>query len=133
MKKLAITLALLTPVLLLATSAPTQADEILLPIISVTPASYDFGFVPVGALAQGNLVVHNLGEAPLLVTAVKTRAPFADGVSAPFMVPGGGSRRVQIAFAPGQPIQYSGVCTFLSNAANDPAYSVPLTGWGYEE
>jgi hypothetical protein len=109
------------------------AGEIQLPLISVTPSSYDFGEVPVGAVAQGNLLVTNdSADSPLIVKAVKTKAPFSDGATS-FTLQPGQSRRVRIAFAPPATGQYNSYCTFVSNAANAPVLNVPLSGTGVAE
>jgi hypothetical protein len=127
MKRLAVGLALVALVLSAVTA---YAGEIQLPLISVTPTSYDFGQVPVYAVAQGALLVTNdSADSDLIVTAVKTKAPFSDGASS-FTLGPGQSRRVSIAFAPPAPGQYNSYCTFISNAANHPVLNVPLSGTG---
>ena len=95
----------------------------------MTPSSYDFGTVPVGAVAQGSLLVRNTGGAPLIVNNVKTKSPFADGATS-FTVPAGGSRRVNIAFAPPAAGQYNSYCTIESNASNNNLVIIPLSGTG---
>jgi hypothetical protein len=127
MKRLALTLMALTICVIALSTA--IADEFKLPIISVTPNPYDFGQVPIGAIANGSLLVSNNGDMPLIVTAVKTKAPFGDGATS-FTVPPGGSRRVKIWFQPTSEGYFTGPCTFLSNAANDPAYTATLNGEG---
>jgi hypothetical protein len=130
MKKLALGLMLL----LIGVGATSigNADEFLLPIISVEPDPYDFGQVPLNAIARGVLVVSNSGDMPLIVESVKTRAPFSDGATS-FTVPPGGSRKVMISFRPTTVGVVSGPCTFISNAANDPTLTVTLTGEGVAE
>ena len=130
MKKLAFGLLALTISLgLLSTAASAQG--FLLPIITVEPGSYDFGPVPIGAIASADLLVTNSGDLPLIVNAVKTRAPFNDNATS-FTVPGHSSRRVSIAFIPTAVGTFSSVCTFQSNAANEPVLNVPITGTGIE-
>jgi hypothetical protein len=127
MKKLAIGLMLL--LLCVGATSIGNADEILLPIISVEPDPYDFGQVPLYSIARGTLIVSNSGETPLIVESVKTRAPFSDGATS-FTVPPGGSRKVMISFQPTSVGVVSGPCTFISNAANEPTLTVTLTGEG---
>lgn len=129
MKKLAIGLAIL--VIGLGLSGAAQADEIELPVISVSPASYDFGNVPLNAVATGSLMVSNTGGSPLVVSAVKTKAPFGDNATS-FTIQPGQSRRVDIYFAPTAATTYNSWCTFQSNAHNAPLLSVPLSGTGVE-
>jgi hypothetical protein len=132
MKRLAVGLALVALVLAAVGVHAQGGGGLPLPQISVTPASYDFGNVPIGAVASGALLVKNIGGGTLIVDAVKTKAPFLDGVSSSFTLGPGRSRRVNIGFAPTAPVQYNSVCTFQSNAANTPVLNVPLTGWGVE-
>jgi len=130
MKKLVFTFVLALAALGLTGSA-LRADGLQLPVISVTPAAYDFGNVPVGALATGYLVVSNTGDLPLVVSAVKTKAPFNDD-SSTFTVQPGQTRRITISFAPGATIQYNGVCSISSNAYNAPLLNVPISGMGVQ-
>lgn len=109
---------------------PVHADG-LQAVISVQPASYDFGNVPVNAVATASLLVSNTGNAPLVVSAVKTKVPFGDNATS-FTLQPGKSRRVDITFIPPAPGQYSGGCTFQSNAGNAPLLNVPLSGTGVE-
>jgi hypothetical protein len=113
------------------TLGQATAGEIMLPVISVEPGSYDFGPVPLFALASGYIRVINSGDMPLVVNAVKTKAPFLDGATS-FTVPGHSSRRVLIGFAPTVLGPASGVCTIQSNANNAPVLNVPLSGEGVE-
>ena len=129
MKRLAVSLALVA--LVLAAAGVHARDTFPAPQISVTPASYDFGNVPIGAVSPGTLMVKNIGSGTLIVRAVKTKAPFFDGATS-FTLGAGQSRRVNIGFAPTAPVQYNSVCTFVSNAFNGTVLSVPLTGWGVE-
>ena len=129
LKAFALVLMLLT--VGVGTLGSATAGEFLLPIISVEPASYDFGSVPIGALSPAALLVTNSGDAPLFVNAVKTKAPFGDGATS-FTVPGHSSRRVNIYFAPTSPGTFNSVCTFQSNAHNAPVLNVPLSGVGVE-
>lgn len=126
MKKLAMALGFALMVVgLMGQSANAQLQ---LPTLSVSPASHDFGSVPVGALATGTLTVTNTGGATLNVTAVKTRAPFGDNATSFTLAPGA-SREVLVSFAPSAAGVYSHVCTFLSNAGNGTV-NVPLSGTG---
>jgi len=130
MKKIALScIVLLSAALLFA--VPASADSFLLPIISVSPASYDFGPVPVYAIASADFLVTNSGDVPLVVSAVKTKAPFMDNATS-FTVPGHSSRRITIYFAPTALGSYTGVCTILSNAANLPTYNIGLAGEGVD-
>jgi hypothetical protein len=128
MKKLTLALGLAV-IAIAATSVGVQSQGIPLPQIQVTPSTYDFGTVPVGAVAQGNLLVTNTGGGPLIVNNVKTKSPFADGASS-FTLQAGQSRRINIAFAPPAPGPYSSYCTIDSNASNNPLVIIPLSGTG---
>lgn len=124
MKKLALSLVMLTLAFsAFAVSAHAAAN------ISVTPASHDFGTVPVNALAQVNMLVTNTGDATLNVTSIGTAAPFlVSGTT--FSLAPGKSRKIVVGFAPTAPIHYMGNLTIQSNAANAPTLNVALSGWG---
>lgn len=128
MKKLALGFALLVAAFGFA-GARVHAQGIPLPTISVSPSSYDFGNVPVGAVANTTLTVTNTGGGTLNVTAVKTKAPFGDNATS-FSLGAGQSQQVIVTFAPSAPVQYNSVCTFQSNANNAPVLHVPLAGMG---
>ena len=128
MKKLAFALVL-TIAALGATGSLLHAQALQLPTISVAPASYNFGNVPVFALATTDLVISNTGDLALNVTAVKTKAPFTANANA-FTVQPHSTRRITIAFAPTAQVQYNGSCTIVSNAYNAPSLVVPLSGTG---
>ncbi len=124
MKKLALSLALLTLAFsAFAVSAHAAAA------ISVTPASYDFGTVPVNALANTTVTVTNTGDATLNVTSVSTAAPFVVSGTTFSLAPGK-SRKLMVGFAPTAPIHYAGSLTITSNASNAPTVNVALSGWG---
>jgi hypothetical protein len=121
---------LLALTFVIAFAGIASADGFLLPLISASPASVDFGNVPLYAVATANIVVSNDGDFPLVATRVSTAAPFLDGTDG-FTIYGHSSRRVQVAFAPTQAGTASGNLLILSNADNYPVFLVPLTGYGY--
>ncbi|GJM43992.1 MAG: hypothetical protein DHS20C21_08340 [Gemmatimonadota bacterium] len=107
-----------------------DAQGLQLPLISVTPTSVSFGNVPVYAVATESIVVTNdSADSPLVVSAVKTKAPFSEAVTS-FTLQPGESRRIDIAFAPTATVSYNGTCTIQSNANNAPVLHVPLSGTG---
>jgi len=127
MKRL--TLGLLALGFGLALAGAPAHTQGLAAVISVDPASHDFGTVPVSAVATASLMVSNTGNAPLVVSAVKTKAPFGDNATS-FTIQPGQSRRVDILFAPQSPGVYNDNCTFQSNASNGALFHVPLSGTG---
>ena len=128
MKKLVAGLALAA---LALSAVGAQAQGIPLQQIQVTPSSYDFGDVPVYAVAQGTLTVKNVGGAPLVVTQVKTKLPFGDNATS-FTVMPGKSKNITILFAPQSPGAASGYCTINSNDPSNPLVIIPLSGFGVE-
>ncbi|MEZ4651313.1 MAG: hypothetical protein R3E97_21480 [Candidatus Eisenbacteria bacterium] len=127
-----LTLALVLLSLCFGGIQTAEADELLLPIIRVEPASVDFGTVPVWSVATQYVMIYNDGDIPLLITNVKTKAPFLDGISSPVMIPGHSQRRMSVGFAPQSPSHFFGVATIISNAANYPLFNIQLEGWGEE-
>ena len=107
-------------------------DGFLRPIIRVEPASVDFGYVPLFAVASQYVMIYNDGDMPLLIDNVKTKLPFLDGTSSPVMIPGHSQRRLLVGFAPQTPTHSTGVATIISNAANYPLFNIQLEGWGEE-
>jgi hypothetical protein len=129
MKKFALALTFATLVL---SAVQAHAGGLELPIISISPSSYDFGNVPVSAVAAGSITVTNLSaDSDLVVDAVKTKAPFSDDTTSFTLAPGH-SRVINLAFAPTAPVTYNSVCTIQSNASNGTVKHIPLTGTGVE-
>jgi len=129
MKKLAMALGLLM-MLVGFSGGVARADELPMPTFTVTPASHDFGSVPVNALASADLVVTNTGVGSITIVSVKTKAPYSCGATSFTLAPGQ-SRRVSVAFAPRAAGQYNTTCSFVSNIPS-VYVNVPLSGTGVE-
>jgi hypothetical protein len=130
MRKIVVSLALACVVLV--ASGSVALAQLQGPLISVNPTSYDFGQAPLYTVTSFVLTVYNTGDAPLTVYSVKTRAPFIDSVSAPFIIAPGGHAKINVGFAPTQVGVFSGVVTLDTNAWNTPVVNVPLTGEGID-
>lgn len=108
----------------------SASAQLQLPALSVSPASHDFGSVPVNALASGTLTVTNTGGATLNVTAVKTCAPFGDDATSTTLAPGQ-PRQVTISFAPKAAGVFKSTCNCFSSLPT-VYVNVPLTGTGVD-
>jgi hypothetical protein len=99
--------------------------------IEVTPATLDFGPVPVGTAKDLPLTVRSTGNAPLTVSALDINPPFTVVSPArPFTVSPGASATVQIRFAPDRAAVFSATLTVRGNATAQPSLTVPLVGTG---
>lgn len=95
-------------------------------ILSVSPASRDFGAVTIGQTGVRTFTVSNLGSATLTGTA-SAGAPFVVSGGRSFSVAGGASATVTVSFSPVAAINYSGKVDFASNGGSA---SAGVTGSG---
>jgi outer membrane protein assembly factor BamB/subtilisin family serine protease len=103
------------------------------PDISVTPTSYDYGYVKVGEHADNTFVVKNEGFALL---SVNSTALIGDDASEFSIQSGGGSfdlnpnetRDVVVRFEPQSFGDKKATLRFISNDPNENPYDVPLSG-----
>ncbi|MEV8516727.1 choice-of-anchor D domain-containing protein [Dactylosporangium sp. NPDC051484] len=98
--------------------------------LSITPASVNFGSVPVGLSATKTLTVSNTGNLAVTVTkAAPPALPYVVNTPLPegqVLAPGD-TIQVQVTFAPSMPGTYNNVYTISSNDGNG-AHAVPVTG-----
>ena len=102
--------------------------------ISVSPANYDFGLVPCNFIADVQVTVSNLGDMPLVMTAVSGLAgnanPFSvinDNVSGQ-TIEVSGSRTLTVRFLPRRANIYTNIVSINSNDPDTPSYSFVVTG-----
>jgi photosystem II stability/assembly factor-like uncharacterized protein len=69
------------------------------PIFHQSENSIDFGERSVGGGALRQLLLNNLGQAPLNITSINISSPFTTG-TAPVTIPPGGSHRLFVTFRP---------------------------------
>lgn len=81
------------------------------PVVSVNPASHDFGTVAVGASAQLSLTVRNSGTGRLIGQAT-TSPPFSIATGAGYDLGPGEAQNVIVEFAPAAPQGYTGAIYF---------------------
>ncbi|PYV03183.1 MAG: hypothetical protein DMG10_12230 [Acidobacteria bacterium] len=96
------------------------------PAITVSPASRDFGSVPVGGWADRTFTVQNTGTDTLTGSAF-TSSPFSVFSGSTFSIAAGTSQDVVVRFSPASEASYSGSVNFTSNAGN---VSPGVTGVG---
>jgi len=87
------------------------------PAISVTPASQDFGSVPVGSYADRTFMVQNTGGGTLTGNA-STSAPVSVVSGSPFSLAAGANQAVVVRFSPASEASFVGNVSFTSNAGD---------------
>jgi PKD repeat protein len=97
------------------------------PQLAVTPASRDFGTLPVGQSSTQDFSVVNNGIDNLSGTAAVTGGGFLLLSGSPFNVSGGQTSTVTVTFTPGSAGSFSGRVVFASNGG---ASTNPLAGAG---
>ncbi|HSQ59354.1 MAG TPA: PKD domain-containing protein [Acidobacteriota bacterium] len=114
----------------LAAAAASRAAVISAPWIHISPATHDFGTVPLGQTASRTYTVTNAGDQNLTVTDVTSSDPqYASTTAMPFTVPPAGQSTVSVRFAPSAAVPSAATLTFHSNGANDP-FTVQASGAG---
>ncbi|HMY75889.1 MAG TPA: NF038122 family metalloprotease, partial [Blastocatellia bacterium] len=100
------------------------------PIISVEPASLDFGSVTINSTSDRTLTVRNTGTAALDVTGItssNSRFSVTSGTS--FNVAAGGQQSVTVRFGPTASGAQTGTLSIAGNAGSNPT-TVQLRGEG---
>lgn len=102
------------------------------PSITATPASVDFGVVPVGETRDVPVVVRNEGTAPLEVTSLSTvNSRFSvTGAAARFTLEPGEERTLVARFAPNAIGIETGALALAANDPSTPSFTVSLRGAG---
>ena len=108
-------------------TSTTFSVTVNVPILGVTPASYAFGILLTGTIAQASFTITNGGTSLLTGTASGASGPFTIVSGSPYSVPSNGSGTVVVQFAPTGLGTYSNSLIFASNGG----YSTNLvTGTG---
>jgi hypothetical protein len=97
------------------------------PVLSVTPASLNFGSVIVNTTMEMTFTVRNIGGGTLTGTAAASGAPFSVVAGSPFMLGAGASQTVTVRFSPTAGNTFTSNVNFTSDAGT-PSRSV--TGQG---
>jgi autotransporter-associated beta strand protein len=87
------------------------------PILAVSPASYNFGYVVTGGIAQTTFIITNSGDGALTGTA-SVGTPFAIVAGSPYTVAPAGSTNVIVSFTPSAVGTYSNNVIFTSNGGS---------------
>lgn len=116
---------------LLVATVPTAPND---PMISVTPATLDFGAVKVGEFVDRAFTIRNICEVPLVGSVGSVAPPFAivAGGGSFDLLPGG-TRQVIVRFAPGSAVVYHRFVAVTSNDPDESRVDVQLLGQGIEE
>ena len=101
------------------------------PAIFVSPAFLDFGTVSAGQTKDLSVTITNKGNAPLVVSTVKTTgSAFSVTSSTPQPIAAGDSASVTVRFAPTGGGAQTGTLAIASNDPAQPTVSLNLTGSG---
>ena len=103
------------------------------PQIRLTPASIDFGPVPLGSTSTRTLTVVNVGTADLVVTGVSlgAAAGFSVDFDGPVALAAGEALAMDVAFAPAvRDVPLSDLLAVASNDPDEPTVVVELSGTG---
>jgi hypothetical protein len=117
----------------LAAGCHTQLQQAQ-PQLSVSAKSLSFGAVPVLNPSSQTVVLTDVGEADLTVSAITVTpagGPFALQGTAPHSVAGGGgSQTLTVTFTPPAQESYQGALLIASDDPTTPSLSIALTGQG---
>ena len=109
---------------------PVTLDVTGAPDIEITPTSYAFGDLFLGATATAGIVVRNAGTDDLTITGITIDEPAFTADADAFVLTAGESRVVNVTFAPTAAQSYAGTMTVASDDPSDPALTVALSGAG---
>lgn len=97
-------------------------------LLEAEPDSLDFGIVGVGGQGNGSVVVRNVGDAPVSVTAFAFQGPFSTSRQPPLNIPAGAERTLEIVFAPDMEGEIEGALILAHDAGEQ--LTVSLRGVG---
>lgn len=100
------------------------------PEISASPMTLAFGSVVAGESASKGILVRNVGEEMLNVSAITISGPPFTTIAAPFSLAPLDSASIAVKFSPLEVGPASGSLFIASNDADDPAVAIALTGSG---
>jgi len=99
--------------------------------IDLSATAHDFGDVPVGESADWELLITNLGNDDLNLTAITCDEPvFSTDFAPRLLLPPGASTTVTVTFTPPAAIEYSGQLSIESDDPDEPTVVVALQGTG---
>ena len=102
------------------------------PAWTVTPASFNFGKVPINTNLTKNFAIKNTGNTPIRINSVGSSSPrFVGSTAGAFDVPVGGTVNLTVRFNPIAITSYSGAITIRSNAAEPGLLRAVVAGTGY--
>ena len=100
------------------------------PVIQVTPASIDFGVVPIGQTATDTLTIQNIGSDTLFVSDVTIDSSSFVASPTTLTILPGSMDFLFVMFTPLEQRSYLGVLSIMSNARTSPT-NIPLSGVGW--
>jgi hypothetical protein len=97
--------------------------------VSLSPASINFGYLPLGSYSAQTVTLTNTGQASLSIYSVSASSPFTATNYCSALLPGGGSCSISVAFTPSATGSKSGLLSIVDNAGGSP-HTVSLSGAG---
>jgi hypothetical protein len=107
--------------------------EALMPVISPSDASHDYGEVAKGKYKDWVLRIQNSGGSALTIIELSTSGDFSCSAMTPITIQSRGTYQLGVRFTPQQVGVRNGWLTMTSNDTNTPNFNVSLTGTGFEE
>lgn len=107
----------------------------LSPVISISPASIDFGRTRLGSISQVVLGISNNGTAPLIINGITTDNPdfIPPVITSPVTLNPGQHLGFYVKFIPSEPGEATGELTISSNDPVNGLVKIQKKGEGYED
>ncbi|MFN2371015.1 MAG: S8 family serine peptidase, partial [Candidatus Krumholzibacteriia bacterium] len=109
---------------------PVTLDVTGAPDIEVSPLSFDFDDLFLGATQTAPIVVRNAGTDDLTISGIAIDEPAFGADANVFVLAAGAAQVVNVTFTPALAQPYAGTMTVTSDDPTDPVITVPLTGAG---
>ncbi len=100
------------------------------PAVAISPDLFEFGDVTVGLTSILPLTIQNTGTVDLTVSSITAGDPSVAVSPAALIVPPGWTFDASVSFSPAAPGVVDTTLTVESDASNEPAISLPVSGTG---
>jgi len=105
----------------------------LMPVISVSPGSFDFGAVVIGSSSSTQVDIANQGNDVLHIIALSTSSPVFSVEYGNFNILPGQIQSINVSYSPIAKLLNNGSLTVYSNDPTNGEMQVSLSGFGYDE
>ena len=104
-----------------------------MPVISVSPGSFDFGAVVIGSSSSTQVDIANQGNDVLHIIALSTSSPVFSVEYGNFNILPGQIQSINVSYSPIAKLLNNGSLTVYSNDPTNGEMQVSLSGFGYDE